>query len=69
MLLNISAENPTPADVRLIFGESTYEGIVQIKHQGKWGTVCDHEWDNNDAKVSMLEVYGCTVQEGKMGGM
>jgi hypothetical protein len=47
----VCSENPTPADVRLIFGESTYEGIVQIKHQGKWGTVCDHEWDNNDAKV------------------
>lgn len=27
------------------------EGTIEIMHHGKWGTVCDHGWDDMDATV------------------
>ena len=38
--------------VRLVDGVETTEGRVEIKHNGEWGTVCDHQWDSADAMVS-----------------
>lgn len=28
-----------------------YTGNVEILHMGKWGAVCDDEWDMRDAEV------------------
>ena len=37
--------------VRLADGGSRYEGRVEVFYATEWGTICDDEWDSNDAAV------------------
>ncbi|XP_050429469.1 lysyl oxidase homolog 2 [Adelges cooleyi] len=37
--------------VRLVDADNEYEGNVEILHMGKWGAVCDDEWDVRDGQV------------------
>lgn len=38
-------------EVQLVGGGSRYEGRVEIVRNGMQGTVCDDDWDDNDATV------------------
>jgi len=48
------------ADVRLVGSQSRYEGRLEIKVAGVWGTICDDYFQDTDAGVacSMLG-FGC----------
>lgn len=37
--------------IRLIGGVYSWEGSVLVFHNGRWGTICDDNFDREDAQV------------------
>ncbi len=51
-------------DVRLVEGAVESEGRVEICESNRWGTVCDDDWDQNEALVVCRQL-GFAVLPGK----
>ncbi|NWJ10115.1 NETR protein, partial [Crypturellus undulatus] len=47
----VSCDPFTGPPVRLVDGESTKEGRVEVFLNGQWGSVCDEGWTDRDAAV------------------
>ncbi|XP_048767769.2 deleted in malignant brain tumors 1 protein-like [Ostrea edulis] len=47
----VLCHNITSHDTRLVNGNSTHEGGVEVFLNGRWAGVCDDEWSGMDAKV------------------
>ena len=46
-----TTDNCTNGDIRLVNGDTQYEGRVEVCYGGNWGSVCPNSWDSNEAKV------------------
>ncbi|MBZ3875378.1 Neurotrypsin [Sciurus carolinensis] len=46
-----ASHGPEPLAIRLAGGRSPREGRVELYRAGRWGTICDDQWDDADAAV------------------
>ncbi|PIK53559.1 putative deleted in malignant brain tumors 1 protein isoform X2 [Apostichopus japonicus] len=57
----LTEESPVEGSLKLVDGYSVYSGRIEIYHYGEWGTICDDDWDEDDAHVACRQLGYPTV--------
>ena len=60
------AKNSSSPRVRLVAGRSSLEGVVEVYHDGVWGTICANSWTDSNANVICKELNLGAVVESKI---
>ena len=47
--------------IRLVDGDTEYEGRVEMCYSGVWGSICPSSWDSSDAKVVCRQLGYVTI--------
>ncbi|XP_072181997.1 neurotrypsin-like [Diadema setosum] len=72
LLDGVMCKGGTLEMVRLVGGDGPHEGRLELLFDGRWSTVCEDNWDREDARVicSMLGFtgVGSAVSFAKFGG-
>ena len=54
----LNADVCNSGDVRVDDGDTIYSGRAEVCVDGQFGTICDENWDNNDALVFCKQLTG-----------
>ncbi|XP_019919461.2 uncharacterized protein [Magallana gigas] len=62
---------PCPHYIRLVNGNTTSMGRIEVVTNGVWSTICDSDWDHDDATVVCKQLglgkYGIAVSNAEFG--
>ena len=56
MFILWTVSNCVTGSIRLIYGSSSNNGIVEICHDGVWGSITSSSWNSIDASVVCREL-------------
>ena len=56
MIAYVQRAHCTDGEVRLVNGDASYEGRVEVCVNEAWGTVCSDDWDNTEARVVCIQL-------------